>query len=185
MSETVVDTKRRSFLRSPVLWIVGLVVALGVVGLGTTGYALAQGRHGHGPLACGPGHNPGRLLANPELAKKRLAFGAEWIVRTVGGTEEQKERARAIAVGLVDQIIPLAKEHQKHHQQFLEALSASTVDREALEQLRQAELALADTASRALVTAVADFSESLTPAQRTELRDLARRAHELHAPQAD
>ena len=51
----------------------------------------------------------------------------------------------------------------------IEALTQETVDREALETLRQNKLATADRASQRLLTALADAAEVLTPAQRQEL----------------
>ena len=52
---------------------------------------------------------------------------------------------------------------------LIEALTRETVDREALEALRQNKLATADRASQRLLTALADAADVLTPVQRQEL----------------
>ena len=57
--------------------------------------------------------------------------------------------------------------------------SQPEVDRAKLEELRAAELALAESASGVLVEALADVAEALTPAQRAELLEHASR-HRRH-----
>jgi protein CpxP len=52
------------------------------------------------------------------------------------------------------------------------------VDRGALETLRSEELAAAESASRRVVTALADAAEALTPSQRQRLADAHARRHE-------
>jgi Spy/CpxP family protein refolding chaperone len=47
------------------------------------------------------------------------------------------------------------------------------VDRAALEELRRAELQLAEQASTRIVTALGDIADALTPEQRAELLKLA------------
>ena len=54
-------------------------------------------------------------------------------------------------------------------QDMIEALAQETVDREALEALRQNKLAATDRASQRMLAALADAAEVLTPAQRQEL----------------
>ena len=60
---------------------------------------------------------------------------------------------------------------------MIELLGQETIDRGALESLRVQELELAEQASRTLVAGIADVAESLTPAQRAELLELASRFH--------
>ena len=53
----------------------------------------------------------------------------------------------------------------------VELLSAATIDRAAMEQVRAAELKLAETASRRITQAMADAAETLQPAQRAKLAE--------------
>jgi Spy/CpxP family protein refolding chaperone len=54
-------------------------------------------------------------------------------------------------------------------------LTQPDVDRATLEDLRRAELQLAESASQRIVTALADVSAVLTPEQRVELVKMAER----------
>ena len=58
---------------------------------------------------------------------------------------------------------------------FLAALTQPSVDRGSLEDLRRAELQLAEGASQRIVTALADIADVLTPEQRAELVKMAQR----------
>jgi Spy/CpxP family protein refolding chaperone len=73
--------------------------------------------------------------------------------------------------------LPVREQHLAQRQALLEALKQPTIDRQALEQLRQAKLQLAETASSRLAEALADIAEVLTPEQRTELLAFAARWH--------
>jgi Spy/CpxP family protein refolding chaperone len=55
----------------------------------------------------------------------------------------------------------------------MSALAQPTVDRDALNQIRRAELQLAETGSDRLVDAIADAADVLTPEQRAKLVELA------------
>ncbi len=167
----------------------GAWLTLGAVGLvGTLGVAVwgVQEVRAAMPLAAlgmrhGPGMGHGRLLENPALVKDRASFAVEWVLRSVNATAEQRESAKAVTQQTVDKLVPLAQRHAANAKTMAEALSGATVDREALERVRREELKLADAASKALLDALADVSETLTPEQRSELASLARQAHELHA----
>ena len=52
-----------------------------------------------------------------------------------------------------------------------------TIDRAAMEQWRQDQMRLADSASRRILQAVADCAEILTPEQRVELADQLKLRH--------
>ena len=78
-------------------------------------------------------------------------------------------RAKEIAATTFDAVAPLADPHREHRERMFALLGADEIDRGALEELRAAELALAEQASRAFVSALADLAETLTPEQRAEL----------------
>jgi Spy/CpxP family protein refolding chaperone len=95
----------------------------------------------------------------------------------VGASAEQKSRIETI---LHAGFAPLADVHHdmaQTHAALHTILSAPTVDRAALEQLRAAEIARIDAASRSLTKALADAIEVLTPEQRAKLGRLIAEHH--------
>jgi Spy/CpxP family protein refolding chaperone len=80
---------------------------------------------------------------------------------------------KAILASALQDLTPAREQHQGHRRAFLERLTQASVDRAALEQLRRAELTLAESASTRIVQALADAAEVLTPEQRVELVRLA------------
>ena len=91
----------------------------------------------------------------------------------VGASEDQKTKIGSILHAGFE---PMAKVHEdmdNTHKALHQILAASTVDRAALEQLRAAEVAKIDSASRAATGAMADAAEVLRPDQRAKLAALA------------
>jgi len=91
----------------------------------------------------------------------------------VGASDDQKTKIGAI---LHTGFEPMAKLHEdmgNTHKALHQILAAPTVDRAALEQLRAAEVARIDSASRAATGAMADAAEVLRPDQRAKLATLA------------
>lgn len=130
----------------------------------------SRGGHGHGAFAT-------QMLEDPAAAKEHVATASEFVLRSVNASAEQKQKARQITDGLIDQLGPLAERHRELHAAMVGELSKAQIDRAAIEKLRQDGLALADEASRIAVDGVADLGEVLTPEQRRELVDLGRRLH--------
>jgi periplasmic protein CpxP/Spy len=90
----------------------------------------------------------------------------------VGASPDQKRRIEAI---LHAGFTPMAAMHRdlvRTHASLHAILAAPTVDRAALEQLRAAEVARIDEASRGVAKALADAAEVLTPEQRAKLGKL-------------
>jgi Spy/CpxP family protein refolding chaperone len=114
---------------------------------------------------------------DPEAARERAEFAASWVLRWVDASEEQQERVRAIIAGSVEDLKPLSLRHRRNREAFLVELARPTIDREAIESIRAAELELAELASSRLVEAFTDIAEVLTPEQRAELIELAERFH--------
>ena len=91
----------------------------------------------------------------------------------VGASEDQKTKIGSILHAGFE---PMAKVHEdmdNTHKALHQILAAPTVDRAALEQLRAAEVAKIDSASRAATGAMADAAEALRPDQRAKLAALA------------
>jgi Spy/CpxP family protein refolding chaperone len=121
-----------------------------------------MGMHGmmHGGMAAGDMH--------------AMAMGhVTQMLEAVGASEDQKTKIGAILHAGFE---PMAKMHEdmgNTHKALHQILAAPTVDRAALEQLRVAEIARIDSASRAATGAMADAAEVLRPDQRAKLVALA------------
>jgi Spy/CpxP family protein refolding chaperone len=119
----------------------------------------------------------GFMHGGPESAKDKAAMATDWMLRSVDGTDEQKQEARRITDRLVDEMQPFAQQHRELREAMLRELGKPEVDREELERLRQDGIKLADAASKAAVSAVGDFASVLKPEQRAQLLEWAERMH--------
>ena len=115
---------------------------------------------------------------NPEAFHEHAQVAVKWALRDVDATEEQQQRVTAILKGAVDDLHKLKDRHRQNRADFAAQLGGATVDRARLEEIRKAELALADEASRRLVAALADVADVLTPEQRQELLEKFQRLHQ-------
>lgn len=114
---------------------------------------------------------------DPAQARERVETGVRWVLRYVDATPEQQQKVQAIAGDCVEDLLPLRERHRANKGAMHTALAGATVDRQALEQARRAELKLAEEFSSRLAAAVADAAEVLTPEQRAELAELAHKFH--------
>ncbi len=186
MPETSEDTKtgRRPIWSRRWFWMSGAVL-VGLVAL----TALAPRAWAFRALAGGQGfggrhHGFFALSAHdPAAAKQHVGTAVELALRGIGASEEQKQHARKITDRTIDELTPLVAQHREHHAAIVHELAKPQIDRQAIEKLRQQELALADQASKDVLDAVAELAEALTPEQRGELIDLARRLHGETPPQ--
>ena len=149
------------------------LAALAAVAPRASAYRAFAG-HGFGPGRQGFG---AQLLHDPEAAKQHVGMAVEWALRGVDATEDQKQRARQITDRLIDQLAPEMGKHRAFREAMAHELAKPQIDRDALEKLRQREIALADAASKQAVAAIADLGEVLTPEQRTELVAFVHRFH--------
>lgn len=122
----------------------------------------------------GPGGWHGRswcrhTAASPEAERERIEFATDWMLNKVKATADQREKVQAIVGESLKDLAGVREQHRENRAAFLAALTQPTVDRATLDQLRQSELRLADTASQRIVTTLADVSDVLTPEQRGEL----------------
>ena len=147
----------------------GLAIG-GLVGslLATSFTAWSQAQPGRG---CG-WHGRHTALT-PEERSARAEFATEWVLSRVDASEEQRARIKAIVQDALKDFSQLREQHVQNREAFMSALARPAVDREALNQIRQAELQLAGSASDRLVNAIADAADVLTPEQRTKLVELA------------
>lgn len=103
---------------------------------------------------------------NPERAEKRFDHMLKRVVPDA--TPEQKTKLGAIAKSAFNDLRPIMEQNRAAHEQGLKLLAQPTIDRKALEQVRQTEQKLADQRSRRMTQAFADAAEVLTPAQRVK-----------------
>lgn len=108
---------------------------------------------------------------DPETAARRIDAMVGFALADVDASAEQKGKIGEIAKGALKDLLPLRDEHKAARAKALELLSAATIDRNAIEQVRAAELKLAETASKRLTQAIADAAETLQPAQRAKLAE--------------
>lgn len=103
---------------------------------------------------------------NPERAEKRFDHMLKRVVPDA--TPEQKTKLGAIAKSAFNDLRPIMEQNRAAHEQGLKLLAQPSIDRKALEQVRQTEQKLADQRSRRMTQAFADAAEVLTPAQRVK-----------------
>jgi Spy/CpxP family protein refolding chaperone len=127
------------------------------------------GRHGGGH---------GFFARHHRFDPDRLAHGVEWALRDVDASEEQVAQVTAI---LEQAFADLRGVHEGAHERMGAlslALTGESVDRAALEQLRDEHVGMADVASTRLVAALADAADVLSPDQRRALVEHHQRHHE-------
>jgi len=110
---------------------------------------------------------------NPAGERARLEFAADWVLNRIQATDAQREAVKGVLGQVLQDLGPLRDGHRQHRDALAAALAQPAVDRAALEELRRAELELAEQASTRIVTALADIADALTPEQRAELLKLA------------
>lgn len=104
----------------------------------------------------------------PEM-QEHVKIAVKYALKDVGASDDQAERVNAILTAAMADVKALKDQHQKNRDAFRSQLGGTKIDREALEELRKSELALADDASKRLVQVLADVSDVLTPEQRQAL----------------
>jgi Spy/CpxP family protein refolding chaperone len=100
----------------------------------------------------------------------------------IDATDAQKAQITPLVKQAVSDLLPLHTQLQSAHTQAIQGLTASPVDRAALEASRVAHLQLADQASKRLVQLMADVSDVLTPAQRSAFAAHLKQMHGNPAP---
>ena len=108
---------------------------------------------------------------DPESAGKRIDAMVSFALADVDATAEQKIKISGIAREALKDLVPLRDTHKSARNNVVAILTATTVDRAVIEQLRVAELQLAETASKRMTQAIADAAEVLQPAQRVKLAE--------------
>ena len=95
----------------------------------------------------------------------------ERLLDQVDASDDQRERVLAIVNDAAADLQEDRGLRGETWQGLVAALTGDTIDRAALEMLRQQKLETVDHMSQRMLTALADVAEVLTPAQRAELAD--------------
>jgi Spy/CpxP family protein refolding chaperone len=148
--------------RGALLAVAGALAACAIVGAAlwsASGHALAR------PWGRGWG------------AEDRAAFArfrAERMLDKVGASEEQRSQVLVVVDRTLAELQALGGGGRELRDAVLAELSADQVDRAALERHRQQHVAMLESASRTLTSAIAEVAEILTPEQRRQLAELHR-----------
>jgi periplasmic protein CpxP/Spy len=138
----------------------------GAIGVGVI--ALAFGiAIGAGGLAIGAGMDQFGWRQGMRLAM--IQQGASRMLDSIGANAAQEAKIHDIIAAKFAEIAPDPKQHEAMRKQALDLLSASTIDRDAVEKMRVQAVANFDAKSKLLVGAILDIADQLTPAQRTQL----------------
>jgi len=105
---------------------------------------------------------------NPPNMDKMVGRRIEHIAHAVNASPEQKAKLLAVAKAAQLDLKPLHEQLKAGHEQMMVLMSATTLDRAAIEQRRQQQVATTDAISRRMVQLMVDSAEVLTPEQRTK-----------------
>ena len=135
-----------------------LVAAAGTVTM--TAQAAPMDGHRH----AGMGGGPGMMMGGPR---------AERMLEAVGASAEQRSQIRAIMDAARNDLQAQRESGRALHDQMRQLFTQPAVDANAVEALRQQQMAHRDAASRRMTQAMVEASRVLTPAQRTQLAEMA------------
>jgi protein CpxP len=151
------STARRWIIGGAAALVLGLSAAAGTSYAAGDGMGACMSMHGH--------HGP----MDPAAMGKHVDAMVARVLKD--GTDEQKAKLSAIVKSAMTDLHPLHTQLHDAHAQAVKLLSAPTVDKAALEQLRASQVQLVDTASKRVLQAVEEAADVLTPAQRTRLAE--------------
>lgn len=146
------------------VFIVFLALAAGFAG-GFAGRASAFGSH----------HGFTTRAMDPAMADQRVERLVRHLAVEVDATPDQRQRLEVIAKAAARDLTPARAQWAEARKRGVELLGASSVDRAALEDLRVAQLALAQTMSERLTRALGDAAEVLSVEQRNKLAQRVQR----------
>lgn len=106
--------------------------------------------------------------------------GLERLLEEIDVTPTQRQQIRATFERARPELRQVQYEWRRVQQQFRQALTADTIDRGRIENLRQESVRIAERASVVLTRAVVDAAQVLTPEQRRELMKRLEERHQRH-----
>ncbi len=164
------EKPRRRFLRRA-----ALATLIGGVATGIGFKALAHAG------AYGGWHRGGFMGAplDPARFDEHLDRMLRHLYVEIDATDTQKQLLAPIVKSAVGDLLPLRARIHDARRQAVDLLTKPSVDRAALEALRDEQIKLVDQASRRLTQALVDVADVLTPEQR---RHVAERIGRWHGP---
>jgi Spy/CpxP family protein refolding chaperone len=150
--------------------ILGVALAGGILGaFATTSFSQGFGPPFHmtvrGPMGFGGPLTTEQLVDRADRAVRHVAIELD-------ATPEQQQKLEAIAKSAVTDLAPLRDKVRATHQKVRELLTASSVDRAAIETLRAEQVVTMDGLSKRIAQAVGDAAEVLTSDQRRKLGEM-------------
>ncbi len=118
----------------------------------------------------------------PEAMREHMKDSADWLLHRVDATDQQKDEVQAVLDRAVNDLLEIPAAHRALHAALVSELTATRVDREALERLRREQIEQVDAVSRRIVEAIGEVADTLTQEQRLELADMSAgfRRHRWH-----
>ncbi len=98
--------------------------------------------------------------------EKHITRMVKHLAVEIDASAEQQTTLVALIKSVATEMMPMKEKMQQSREMAIKLLTAPTIDREAIEAMRVAKLAEADSVSKTLAAAVADAAEILTPEQR-------------------
>jgi len=145
--------------KTPRLTLAGLALAAVVAGAAQAAPG-GPGMMGHGAMMSqGPMGGPGGMFGG---------MMARWLER-VNATPEQRTQIEQIIKSNVDEMRAQREAGRALREQAMALFAQPTVDANAVEALRQKQLAMHDAASKRMSTAMLEISRVLTPEQRKQM----------------
>ena len=161
MSDTKQQPRRRFFKRAAIAtMIAGLA---GGIGFKAFAHGGPEGWHHGGGYMGGP--------IDPAQMEARVNRMLGHLYVEINATEEQKQKIDPIVKAAAQELFPLRQQMSAARKQAMDLFTKETIDRAAIEKLREEQLKLAEHASKRFTQALTEVAEVLTPAQRKELAE--------------
>ncbi len=116
-------------------------------------------------------HRGGWSNLSDEELENRITRMVKHAGIEIDATDEQEAKIVSLLTTAAKEVLPLREKMRETRKQVRDLMTAETIDRAALEQLRAERVTDMDAMSKKLVDTLADVAEVLTPEQRSQLED--------------
>lgn len=118
---------------------------------------------------------------DPVRVEERADRMVRHLAIEVDATNEQTDKLRAIMKATVKDLVPLREKIKSARERARELLTAPTIDRGAIEQLRQEQMANLDAGSRRIAQGLEDAADVLSVEQRRKVEEKLDEWHQRRA----